>query len=154
MRKIKVKQAELFTPDEMKGGLKPKDPYLEESIEAYLKYMQIITELDERTCHLLQWECDNVSGHCSANYCYRIETLAATVTIIQFEALKDCVDMRMFALANQGYNNRKVSWRPHVTDPSAFVRARETFKRCYSAKYEGRDSWITDMSCSELIGLD
>ncbi len=153
MTKQKVKQAELFTPTEMMDGDQKRDEFLEESIAAYLMYMQRISELDDMTSHKLQRECEDVAGHPSVNHTYRIETLASTVNNTYFMALKDCVDMRVFALINQGYDPDKQCTRyAHVTFPEAFVMARKTFKERFSAKYEGRANWITVRSKEELIG--
>lgn len=156
MKRSKAKQTELFTPDEMKGGVKPRDRFEEEYVAAYLKYMQKLSELDDRMCHILQSECDNVTPEGPfGEDTYRIKTLSTTINIFHFLALKECVDMRLYALVNKGFCfDEDELWRPHVSYPAAFVKAREIFKERFSAKYEGRDAWITDMSCEELLGFD
>ena len=69
-------------------------------------------------------------------------------------ALKDCVDMRIFALINQGFHHREEGrYHPHVTYPEAFAEARNIFKENYSIKHKGRCTWITELSVKELIGL-
>ena len=39
---------------------------------------------------------------------------------------------------------------PHVTFPVAFVKARETFRECFSKEYAGKTAWIIDKSCEEI----
>lgn len=156
MKRRKAIQAELFTPDEMQGGVKPRDHFEEEYVAAYLKYMQKLSDLDDRTCQILQSECDKATPDGPIGKCtYRIKTLSATINTIHFCALKECVDMRLFTLVNKGFCfDEDGLWRINVTYPEAFVKAREIFKERFSAKYEGKDAWITDMSCKELLGFD
>jgi len=50
MVKNKAKESELFSPGEMKGGVKKRDYFLDESISAYLMYMKRSSLLDDDSC--------------------------------------------------------------------------------------------------------
>ena len=151
MRKGKVKLAEMFTPSEMTGGFQQRDSFHEECVAAYLKYMQKFSELDDETCHQIQRECEDIR-YKSVDDVYTIDTLRCRLNSIHFMALKDCIDMRIFALIHHGFHEDGRN-HPHVTYPEAFVEARNIFKDNNSMKHEGRCTWITELSVKELIGL-
>ena len=152
MSKGKDRQAALFSPREMRGGVKRREYFTEDFVSAYLMYMKRVSELDDETCHRLQRECDEVAGK-SVNGNYYIKTLANRINVTHFTALRDCINMRLFP-SNESFFHHEESCRfPQVTYPAAFVKAKKTFKELYSAEYEGKDAWITDRSLEELIGL-
>ena len=152
MSKSKYKQASLFSPREMRGGVKRRDYFTEDFVSAYLMYMKRVSELDDETCHRLQRACDEVAGK-SVNGNYYIKTLANRINVTHFTALRDCINMRLFPSNESFFHHEEKRRYPQVTYPAAFVKARKTFKELYSAKYEGKDAWISDRSLEELIGL-
>lgn len=151
MKKQKNKQLELFTTNELKGGVKRRDVFMEESVAAYLKYMQKLSELDDESCRAILRECETVSGKAVAGV-YKMATLGCSINSFHFMALKDLIKMRMYGENGDVYSHHEEPlYHTHVTFPSAFVEARRLFKENYSSKYNGKDSWITNMSCSELL---
>lgn len=152
MSKGKDRQAALFSPGEMRGGVRRRDYFTEDFVSAYLMYMKRVSELDDETCHRLQRECDEVAGK-SVNGNYYIKTLANRINVTHFMALRDCINMRLFPSNESFFHYEERSRCPQVTDPAAFDKARKTFKKLYSAEYEGKDAWITDRRKEELIGL-
>ena len=152
MNEGKDKLAALFSPKEMRGGVKRRDYFTDDYVSAYLMYMKRISELDDETCHRLQRECDEVAGK-SVDGKYYIQTLTNRINVTHFMALKDCINMRLFPSNESFFHHEESSRCPQVTYPAAFVKARKTFQERYSAEYEGKDAWITDLGLKELLGL-
>lgn len=152
MNKGKDKQAALFSPREMRGGVKQRDYFMDDYVFAYLMYMKRISELDDETCHKLQRECDEVAGK-FVDGIYYIPTLANRINIVHFTALRDCINMRLLPSDESFFHHEESHRCPQVSYPAAFVKARKTFLERYSAEYEGKDAWITDLGLKELLGL-
>ena len=151
MKKQKYKQLEMFNPQEMKGGVKRRDIFMEESVAAYLKYMQKLSELDNEACRTILRECEAVSGK-TVNGIHKMTTLACSIDSFHFMALEDLIKMRMYGGNGDVYSHHEEPlYHTHVTFPSAFVEAKKIFKKNYSSKFNGKDAWITNMSCSELL---
>jgi hypothetical protein len=151
MRKRKNIQLGMFTPDEMNGGVERRDIFMEEFVAAYLKYMQNLSVLDDDTCRDILNECKAVSGK-AVDGVYNMKTLACSINTFHFMALEDMIKMRMYGGNGEVYSHHEEPlYHTHVTFPSAFVEARRIFKENYSAKYNGKDAWITNLSCSELL---
>ena len=151
MKKQRSKQLEMFDPNEMNGGVERRDIFMEESVAAYLKYMQKLSELDDEACRAILRECEAVSGK-AVDGVYNMKTLACSINTFHFMALEDMIKMRMYGGNGDVYSHHEEPlYHTHVTFPSAFVEARKIFKENYSVKYNGKDVWITNLSCSELI---
>ena len=52
MKRSKAKQTELFTPDEMKGGVKPRDRFEEEYVQSWMIGCAIYFKVNVITLHL------------------------------------------------------------------------------------------------------
>lgn len=151
MKKQRFKQLEMFTPQEMKGAVKRRDVFMEESVAAYLRYMQKLSELDDEVCMAILKECETVCGK-AVDGVYKMNTLACSIDSYHFMALEDLVKMRLYREYGDVYTHHEEPiCHTHVSFPSAYVEARKIFKEKYSAKYDGRDTWITDKSESELL---
>ena len=151
MKKQRNKQLEMFSTNEMNGGVERRDIFLEESVAAYLKYMQKLSELDDESCMAILRECESVSGK-AVDGVYNMKTLACSINTFHFMALEDLVKMRLYGENGDVYSHHEeLLYRTHVTFPSAFVEARKVFKDNFSKKFNGKDSWITNLSCSELL---
>lgn len=151
MRKSKVKQPEMFTTNDMIGNVVRRDIFMEEYVAAYLKYMQRLSELDDDTCRIILNECETINGN-SEDGTYRIKTLHCSINVIHFVSLKEMLNMRLYsAFADEYSHHDEGIYHIYVSFPSAFAEARKIFKEKYSAKYDGRDTWVTDKSESELL---
>ena len=150
MKRNKDKQLQLFTSEEMKGGVKPRDHFMEENVAAYLKYMQKLSELDDDACRAILMECEKVCNN-SIDEMYKMKTLGCTLDVIHFLALSELVKMRLYSFINDEYSHHdEPLYRAKVTFPSAFIKAREVFKKDYSKKYNGKDAWIVELGCQHL----
>lgn len=153
MRKHKNIQLGMFTPDEMNGGVERRDIFMEEFVAAYLKYMQNLSVLDDDTCRDILNECKAICGK-AVDGKYRMKTLACSLNSIHYSALKDLIEMRLYASFADEYSHHEEGiYHTHVRFPSAFVEARDTFRKLYSDKYQGKDKWITNMSLEEFKDL-
>ena len=151
MKKQRDKELDMFSPNEMNGGVERRDIFMEESVAAYLKYMQKLSELDDEACRAILRECEAVSGK-AVDRVYRMKTLACSINTFHFMALEDLVKMRMYGENGDAYSHHEEPlYHTHVSFPSAFVEARKVFKDNFSKKFNGKDSWITNLSCSELL---
>lgn len=144
IKKRKDKQLEMFTPDEMNGGVRSGDGEYEDIVAAYLKSMLLVVELDEDACHQIKRDCEDLKY--SSTTFYRIPTLNTSVNSVELMTLTDIINMRIFALRNQGFDNcEDKSWLPRVTSLSDYQEARKVFMEKYSAKYNGT-AWIIDLT--------
>lgn len=144
IKKCKDKQLEMFTPDEMNGDVRSGDGEYEDIVAAYLKSMLLVVGLDENACHQIKRDCEDLK-YSSTNF-YRIPTLNTSVNSIELMTLTDIINMRIFALRNQGFDNcEDKSWLPQVTSLSDYQEARKVFVEKYSAKYNGT-AWIIDLT--------
>jgi hypothetical protein len=151
MKKQRSKQLEMFDPNEMNGGVERRDIFMEESVAAYLKYMQKLSELDDESCRAILRECEAVSGK-AVTVIHKMTTLACSINTFHFMALEDLIKMRMYGGNGDVYSHHEEPlYHTHVTFPSAFVDARKIFKENYSSKFNGKDAWISDKSESELL---
>lgn len=144
IKKRKDEQLEMFTPDEMNGGVRSCDGEDEDIVAAYLKSMLLVVELDENACHQIKRDCEDLKY--SLTNLYWIPTLSTSVNSIELTTLTDIINMRIFALRNQGFDNcEDKSWLPQVTSLSDYQEAREVFMEKYSAKYNGT-AWLIDLT--------
>lgn len=88
MKKQRNKELDMFSPNEMNGGVERRDIFIEESVAAYLKYMQRLTELDDEACRAILRECEAVSVK-AVDGVYRMKTLACSINTFHFMALED-----------------------------------------------------------------
>lgn len=146
MKKQRSEQLEMFAPNELKGGVKRNDVFMEESVAAYLKYMQKLSELDDEACRAILRECEAVSGK-AVDGVYNMKTLACSINIFHFMALEDMIKMRMYGGNGDVYSHHEEPfYHGHVTFPVAFIEARRIFKENYSSKFNGKDSWIVNLT--------
>ena len=151
MRKRKNTQLDMFTPDEMNGNVERRDIFTEQYVAVYLKYMQMLSVLDDDACRDILNECNALAGK-SINGKHRMKTLACSLNSINFSALRELLEMRLYASVADEYSHHEDAiYHTHVIFPSAFVEARDTFRKLYSDKYQGKAEWITNMSLNELL---
>ena len=113
---------------------------------AYLKYMKVVSAMDEELCYKVDKECAQKRGK-SINGKFQLETLNDTLNIFEFMALEECVAMKLLYI--QGGNENIIDGIkkiPHVTDAGAFDIARRIFWEKHLSEYKGRDKWITKLS--------
>lgn len=117
---IGVIEGELFTEEEMKGGI--KTDYFEKEEDNYLFAMRLISQMDNSQFDVLAKECYEADDYRKA---YFIRSVPGNfLKYEQFHSIKECVGIRHFV------NNNMYSYnKPHVTFPGAYEKARTTFMK-------------------------
>ena len=121
----------LFSEDEM--GEVANNDFFDQYAEAYLEAMRIVCRLDDMELFNLSQEYHQCHDTKEAYYLHVLPS--HVMTLMQFMALGDCINMR------RGYMNNP-SQKPHMAVPESFVEARKRFmEEIHNGKY-GHTDWI------------
>ena len=151
MKKNKIKQLEMFSPSEMNGDVERRDVIMDIYVDAYLKYMKKLSVLDDDTCRDILNECEAVKGK-GIDGIYRMKKLGCSLNIYHYTVLRELAEMRLYASFSDVYSHHEEGiYHIHVIFPEAFVKARDTFRRLFSDKLNGKDKWITNLDINELL---
>lgn len=122
----------LFSEDEM--GEEISNDFFDQYAEAYLEAMRIVCCLDDVEFYNLSKEYQQC--HDTKEACYLHVLPSHVMTLMQFMALGDCINMRRGCMNNP---NQKL----HVAVPASFVEARKRFmEEIHNGKY-GHTDWIS-----------
>ncbi len=116
---IGIVEGELFSEEEMKGGV--KTDYFEKKEEYYLSGMRLISQLDNRQFDVLALECYKAASDHKEAYFLR-SVPGNFLDSAQFNCLNECVGIRHFFNYNLYSNNK-----PHVTFSGPYEKARKDF---------------------------
>jgi hypothetical protein len=117
---IGIREGELFSEEEMKGGI--KTDMFDKAEDHYLFAMRLISRMDNRQFDALSKEC-YLEGSKNRD-AYFIRSIPGNVIdSFKFSRLNECVGIRHFYNYNMySYNNP-----PHVSFPGPYTKARNAF---------------------------
>ena len=122
----------LFNEEEM--GEEISDDFFDQYAETYLEAMRIVCCLDDMEFYNLSQEYQQCHETKEAYYLHVLPS--HVMTLMQFMALGDCINMR------RGYMNNP-NRKPHVAVPASFAEARKRFmEEIHNGKY-GHTDWIS-----------
>ena len=115
-------------------GEEVSNDFFDQYTEAYLEAMRIVCSFDAPAFYNLSQEYQQCHETKEAYY---LPVLPSHVlTLMQFMALGDCINMR------RGYMNNP-NQKPHVSVPESFVEARKRFmEEIHNGKY-GHTEWVS-----------
>lgn len=130
----------LFSEAEMTGGINVKKDFYEQYVNAYIKGLSSIVNLDDITYRELSFEIEHKKSDFNIYGQIYLKTIPLFImSLVELLAMEECINMR------RSYINR---CKPHFTFPEAFVEARENFMK--NEKYTNI-RWICQLSTEELL---